>query len=327
MKVLITGGSGFLGSHVAQQLGAAGHEVRAMVRKTSDTRFLKTLPNVTLCEGTVEDRDSCFEASKGVEAIIHSAGLVKARAPAEFHRTNVEGTQNMLDAALGQGGAIKRFVLVSSLTTRASSPDGKRLPPDAPPRPVTAYGRSKLEAEQLALRTSEKLHVTAVRPTGIYGPRDREMLQLFQYAKMRVLPYIGRPEGKLTLIHGEDCARAIVLCLTADIPSGRAYDLDDGEIYSRADLAEGLENAVQKKAWVSFPLPNALVFGVGALSEVYGRVANKAVMLKREKVEELLQQWVGDSEPARKELGFKPQITWRDGAASTAQWYKANGWI
>jgi nucleoside-diphosphate-sugar epimerase len=144
---------------------------------------------------------------------------------------------------------------------------------------------------------------------------------------MRVLPYIGDPDGKLTLIHGEDCARGIALCLTADIPSGRGYDLDDGAIYSRADLAEGLENAMQKKAWVSFPLPNALVYAVAGLSQAYGRVANKAVMVKPEKIDELLQTWVGDSEPARKELGFKPQITWRDGAASTAQWYKANGWI
>lgn len=327
MKVLITGASGFLGSHVAQQLASAGHVVRAMVRRTSDTRFLKTLSGVTLCEGAVEDRDSCFEATKGMEAVIHSAGLVKARTPAEFQRTNIEGTQNMLDAALAQDGAIQRFVFVSSMTARAPSPDGRPLPLEAPPRPVTAYGRSKLEAERQVLRTKDKLHVTAVRPTGIYGPRDREMFQLFQYAKMRVLPYIGRPEGKLTLIHGEDCARAIVLCLAADIPSGRGYDLDDGQIYSRADLAEGLENAIGKKAWVSFPLPNALVYSVGMLGEAYGRAANKAVMLKREKVDELLQQWVGDSAPARKELGFEPKIFWREGAKSTARWYRDNGWL
>ena len=327
MKVLVTGASGFLGSHVAEQLVHQGHDVRAMVRKTSDTKFLRTLSKVTLCDGAVEDRDACFAACKGVEAIIHTAGLVKARATAEFHLTNVVGTQNMLDAALAESSAIKRFVLVSSLAARAPSPDGRPLPHDAEPRPVTAYGRSKLEAERIALRAKDNLHVTVVRPTGIYGPRDREMMQLFQYAAMRVLPFIGEPQGKLTLIHGEDCARAIVLCLKADIPSGKAYDLDDGAVYTRAELAEGLEEAMQKKAWLSFPIPNPVVYTVGFLSETYGRIANKAVMLKREKVSELLQQWVGDSQPARKDLGFEPLLLWREGAKATARWYKENGWL
>ncbi|MBI5537063.1 MAG: NAD(P)-dependent oxidoreductase [Deltaproteobacteria bacterium] len=327
MKVLVTGASGFLGSHVAEQLAKQGHEVRAMVRKTSDTKFLRVLPNVVLVEGAVEDRDACLAAAKDIDAVVHSAGLVKARTPAEFHLTNVVGTQNMLDAALAQGDAIKRFVLVSSLTARAPSPDGSPLPLDAEPRPLTAYGRSKLEAERLALRLKDKLHITVVRPTGIYGPRDREMMQLFQYAAMRVLPYMGDPQGKLTLIHGEDCARAIVLCLTAEIPSGRGYDIDDGAIYTRAELAEGLEGAMQKKAWVSFPIPDKIIYGVGLLSETYGRIANKAVMLKREKVTELLQQWVGDSAPARKELGFEARYRWSDGAKLTAAWYKENGWL
>jgi nucleoside-diphosphate-sugar epimerase len=328
MKVLVTGGSGFLGSHVAQQLADAGHEVRAMVRPTSDTRFLSGLQNVTLVQGAVEDRASCFAAcQQDLDAVVHCAGLVKARSEAEFRLTNVVGTQNMLDAAQAQSAAIKRFVSVSSLAARAPSPDGNPLAAEAPPGPVTAYGRSKLEAEKLALSVKDKLHVTVVRPTGIYGPRDREMLQLFQYAARRVLPLIGDPKGKLTLIHGADCARAIVLALCADIASGQAYDLDDGIVYTRAQLAEGLEQAIGKKAFVSFPIPTPLVRLVGFASETYGRIANKAVMLKGEKVEELLQQWVGDSQPARTQLKFVPTFGWNEGARETADWYYEHGWL
>jgi nucleoside-diphosphate-sugar epimerase len=327
MKVLVTGASGFLGSHIAEQLVDAGHEVLALVRKTSDTRFLRTLKNVSFVEGAIEDRDSCIAAAKQADAIIHSAGLVKARSEAEFRLTNVVGTQNMLDAALAAKDTIKRFVYVSSLTARAPSPDGRPLPIDAPTRPVTTYGKTKLESERAVLAEKDKLHVTVVRPTGIYGPRDKEMFQLFQYMNARVMPFIGDPDGKLTLIYGPDCARATIACLFADIPSGRAYDLDDGKIYTRRELSAGLEGAMHKKALIAFPIPNFVVQAVGAVSESYGRIANKAVMVTRQKVEELLSQWVGNSEEAHKELNFKPSVYWNEGAKVTAEWYIANGWL
>ena len=327
MKVLVTGGTGFLGSHVAQQLGEQGHEVRALVRQTSDTRFLQTLPAVTLVQGTLEDRDSCGRAMADVEAVIHCAALVKARSSAEFRLANVVGTQNMLDAALRAESPPKRFVFVSSLAARAPSPTGQPLSPDAEPEPVTTYGRTKLEAERAVLARKNDLHVTVLRPTAVYGPRDREMLQLFQYAQMRILPFIGDPKGKLTMIFGEDCARAVLRCLDAEIPSGRAYDLDDGCVYNRTELAEGLEHAIGKRALVRFPIPEPIVKSVGWLSEAYGRISDRAVMVTREKVDELLQQWVGDSKAAREELGFQPSVEWKEGAERTAEWYFANGWL
>lgn len=327
MKVLVTGGTGFLGSHVAQQLGELGHEVRCLVRKTSDTRFLQTLPAITLTEGAIEDRDSCRRAVEGMDAVIHCAGLVKARTPAEFRLTNVVGTQNVLEAALGAERRPGRFVFVSSLAARAPSPSGKPLSPDVEADPITTYGRTKLEAERAVLARKDDLHVTVVRPTAVYGPRDREMLQLFQYAQLRILPFVGDPRGKLTMIFGEDCARATIRCLDAEIPSGRAFDLDDGRIYSRVELAEGLERAVGKRALVRFPIPNPVVRSVGLVSEVYGRLTDRPVMVTREKVEELLQQWVGDSGPAREELGFQPSVQWDQGAERTAEWYFANGWL
>ncbi|MFW5738760.1 MAG: NAD-dependent epimerase/dehydratase family protein [Myxococcota bacterium] len=326
MKVLLTGGTGFLGSHIAQWLGEEGHEVRAMVRSTSDTRFLQTLPCVQLFEGAVEDRDGCRRAVEDVGAVIHCAGLVKARSPAEFRLTNVIGTQNILDAARTAEG-VDRFVLVSSLAARAPSLSGRPLAVDVEAAPVTTYGRTKLEAERAVLACKDDLHVTVVRPTAIYGARDREMLQLFQYAQMRILPFIGDPQGKLTMIYGEDCARATIRCLTVDLPSGRAFDLDDGRVYSRIELAEGLESALGRRALVRFPIPNPIVRTVGFVSEAYGRITNRPVMVTREKVEELLHQWVGDSSSARNELGFEPSVDWREGARRTADWYFANGWL
>src|ERR1043165_7104647 len=115
MKVLVTGGSGFLGSHVAEQLSKAGHTVRALVRKSSNRKFLSTLPNVELAEGTVEDKASVDEAMKGVDAVVHSAGLVKARGGTEVFACNTQGPANLLDAAIAHAPSLKRFVHVSSL--------------------------------------------------------------------------------------------------------------------------------------------------------------------------------------------------------------------
>lgn len=325
MKVLVTGGTGFLGSHIAQQLGELGHEVRALVRTTSDTRFLRTLPAVTLVEGTVEDRASCKSAVEGMDAVVHCAGLIKARSPAEFRLTNVIGTSNMLDAVAKQ--PTERFVFVSSLAARAPSRTGMPLPAEAAPSPVTTYGKTKLEAEQAVLARKGDMHVTVVRPTAVYGPRDREILQFFQLAERRALPFIGRPDGKLTMISGEDCARAIVACLSAKVPSGRAYDLDDGRVYDRRELIAGLETAVGKRALVRFPIPDPVVWTVGYLTEAFGRVTDRAVMVTREKVDELLQQWVGDSSAAFDDLGYGPCEAWPEGARRTADWYYANGWL
>src|SRR3954470_2428325 len=143
MKILLTGGSGFLGSYVAEQFTAAGHTVRALVRPRSDKRLLEKLPRVELAPGAVEDRASLGPAVAGVDAVVHVAGIVKARKPADFFEVNAQGTRNLVEAALAQGG-LKRFVYVSSLAAVGPSPDGKPVHEDAEPRPVTQYGRSKL---------------------------------------------------------------------------------------------------------------------------------------------------------------------------------------
>ena len=180
MRVLVTGASGFLGSHIAEQLSKEGHTVRALVRKSSNRRFLETLPGVEFAEGSVEDAAKVDLAAKGVDAIVHSAGLVKARNKDEFHATNVVGTTNLLAAGKAQGKKLKRFVFVSSLAAVGPSPDGRPVDGEREPNPVTHYGRSKLEAERAVRAAKGELPVTVIRPPLIYGPRDNESFAFFQ---------------------------------------------------------------------------------------------------------------------------------------------------
>lgn len=327
MTVLVTGGSGFLGSHVVEQLAKAGRPVRALVRKSSDTRFLRTLPNVELADGAVDDAESVARAMQGVSAVVHVAGLVKARSPEEFMRVNAGGTENMLAAAIACTPKPKRFVLVSSIAVAGPSDGGRAVEHDGTPRPVTHYGRSKLAAERAALAKKDELPITIIRPPAIYGPRDREILAFFKAIKVGVLPLLGSAQNKLSMTYGADCAAACIRAIDADVPSGSVFYVDDGEVHTMAEMIMLAEQALGRRAWLRVPLPKPVVLTAARASELYGRVTNRAVMLTRDKCNELFDQWVCDSTHTRKTLGWEPQVPFSEGVRRTVDWYKQAGWL
>ena len=327
MKVLVTGGSGFLGSHVAEQLSTAGHEVVALVRKSSNRKFLSTLKNVELAEGSVEDRASIDRAMKGVDAVVHSAGLVKARTEAAFFECNTQGTVNLLEAARAHAPGLKRFVHVSSLEACGPSLDGRPVPLDQE-HPVTAYGRSKLAAEKEVIARKDELPVVVLRPAAIYGPRDVEILEAFRAARKRQYPVIGDGTMLGCYTYGPDCARACVQAIDADIPSGGVYFVDDGEPLPMARamgelLHEALGTAPLVRFGVPFPVLRLASLGV----EAYGKVRGKAVMLTREKVKMLSHHWVCESQKTREDLKWTPEVSFPEGVRLTARWYQENGWL
>ena len=328
MRVLLTGGSGFVGSYVAEQLSALGHTVRALVRPRSDSKLLKTLQKVEFAAGAVEDRASLDSAVRGVDAVVHVAGLVKARSPREFFQVNTEGTQNLLAAAEAHANGLKRFVYVSSLSAIGPSADGKPVLDDASPRPVTQYGQSKLAAEQAVLAAKDRFPVTVIRPPLIYGPRDRETLAFFTSVKNGVLPVLGDGRNTLSVIYGEDCAAAVVRATLSNGLSGRAYFVDDGSVYVWRDALAEVEKAMGKRAFFRLGLPMPLVQVAAAASQLYGKVTRTAQMLTLDKVNELKQRhWVCEGSGARRDLGWHPRTNWADGVAKTVAWYRQCGWL
>jgi nucleoside-diphosphate-sugar epimerase len=328
MKVLVTGASGFLGSHVAEQLSKSGHAVRALVRKSSKVDFLKGLDGVELAYGAVEDAAAVTEAVKGVDAIVHSAGLVKARSPEEFHATNVEGTRNLLEAATKNAKGLKRFVFVSSLAAVGPSHDGTPVDGTQQTSPVTHYGRSKAEAERLVLAAKDQLPVVVLRPAAIYGPRDQEIFAFFQAVHRGVLPTVGKGDSTMSMIYGADAAEACIKAIDADVPSGSTYFLDDGEPHNFRAMIEQVEEALGKKAMLRLNLPMPVIYLAAVSSELYGKLSNKAVMLTRDKVNEIRQpHWVCSSEKTRRDLGWEPKTDLREGTRVTARWYRDNGWL
>lgn len=327
MKVLVTGASGFLGSHVVEQLAQRGDDVRVLLRKTSSRKHLEDVPRLDFAEGGVEDAASVERAAQGMDAVVHIAGIVKARNADEFFATNVGGTHNVLAAARATP-SVKRFVFASSQAVAGPSEDGSPVPIDREPRPMTQYGRSKLAGELAVLAEKERLHVVVVRPPLIYGPRDTATLEFFQWISRGVRLIYGDGTNTLSLVYASDCAAAFVRATTADVPSGSRYFVEDGKVHEWRDVVVEMERALGKRTFVRFGIPLSVVKGYAALSEAYGKITNQAVVVTRDKFNELSQRhWVCDSAAARKELGWEPKVSLRDGLERTARWYKQNGWL
>jgi nucleoside-diphosphate-sugar epimerase len=326
MRVLLTGGSGFLGSFVAEQLAADGHVVRALVRPRSDRRVLERLGGIEFAPGAIEDPASLGPAVDGADAVVHVAGIVKARRPSEFFEVNTQGTKNLLEAAAGRG--VGRFVYVSSLAAVGPSLDGTPVPDDVEPRPVTHYGRSKLEAERAVLAAKDRIHVTVVRPPLIYGPRDRETLAFFTSVRNGVLPMTGDGTNTLSVVYVADCAAAIVRALTVQGASGRTYFVDDGSVYVWREALAHIESALGRRAFVRFGMPMGVVKVAAAATQLWGKVTNTAQMLTLDKVNELTQpHWVCSGAGARRDLGWEPRVNWAQGVQEAVKWYRAEGWL
>ncbi len=327
MKVLVTGASGFLGSHVAEQLCAQGHRVRALVRATSKVDFLKTLDGLEFAYGAIEDRASLDEAMQGIEAVIHSAALVKARNAEEFKRINVDGTRYLLEAVKALGTPFKRFVFVSSLAAVGPSQDGTPVDATAA-NPVTHYGRSKLAAERVVLQAAGEVRSVILRPPMIYGPRDQEALAFFKAVSNRVLPFFGDGSSTMNVVYGADAATACIKALDAEVPSGAAYFVHDGRIYVWKQMLEEVERVVGKRALLRFGLPFPVVHVVALFSEAFGKLTGQAVMMTRDKLNELkAPHWVSDSSDTRRDLNWSPETDWAAGIRLSLEWYRQAGWL
>jgi nucleoside-diphosphate-sugar epimerase len=326
MNVLVTGASGFLGSHVAQQFAADGHSVRLLLRKTSSRRFLSAFAYEE-APGDVTDPATLAAAVEGVDAVVHAAGLTKARNEAEFRAVNGEGTANLVRASQ-QSASVKRFVYVSSLAAHGPSQDGTPRPPDAPAAPVSAYGRGKLAGE-LAVRNSTLASRAVIfRPPVIYGPRDPALVPFFRLARFRVAPLLMGGHNRISIVYAEDAARAIVQAITAEADvGGKIYSPEDGRVHTWRDLLAAIEEAVGRRA-LRLSAPRWAFSAAALASEVFGFAARRAVTLTRDKVREMAQRhWVCSSDDLRQDLDWAPLVDIRQGAKLTAESYRRQRWI
>jgi nucleoside-diphosphate-sugar epimerase len=326
VKVLVTGASGFLGSHVAEALAADGHDVRVLIRRTSSRAFL-AFP----CEeavGDLADPASLPAAVAGADAVIHAAGLVKARTEREFETVNACGTANLLGAIERHAPDLKRFIYISSLAAHGPSEDGLPRPVDAPPRPLTAYGRSKLAGEDLTRASAVAGRAVIFRPPVIYGPRDPALVPFFRLARFRLAPLLMGGHNRVSTVYVDDVAKAVALASTAEAPvSGKTYCPEDGAVHTWRDLLSAIEDANGHRA-LRIHAPRWAFSAAALASEAFGFLARRPVSLTREKVDEMSRtHWVCSGDSLRRDLGWAPGTGIYEGVRLTREWYRRHGWI
>lgn len=324
VKVLITGANGFVGSRLCRRLLNDGYNVVAGIRDGCEVSLIEEL-NLEYRFGDVTDTDSLRKMVRGVDYIVHNAGVVKASDPNIFFKINRDGVRNIIEAAMLEPD-LKKFILISSLSAAGPSQYGEPRTEDMPAEPMTAYGRSKLEGEKEVLKHTDKINSVILRPSGVYGPGDKEMLAFFQALNNRIKPYLGNLKRRIQLVHADDLAFAVSCALKSETESGSIYFVAESNSYSYYQLVRHLRRAVGR-AGLPIYLPAWLLKAVAGMSERVMKMLGKTPMFTVEKAGEILVNWEVSVARAEKELGFKSQVDFPDGAVQTVQWYREEGWL
>ena len=319
---LVTGGTGFVGSHLIEALLGRGDRVRALVRSPAKAEALG-FSGVEWLPGDLDDRPALDRASRGAEVIYHAAGLVAVRSDAEGMAANRDGTERLIDSARDTGA---RVVFVSSLAAGGPSEPGRPASGNETSHPVTAYGRSKLAAE--AVVRSGPLPWVIVRPPTVYGPRDRELFRVFRgIARYGVAPVFGRGEQQLSLVYATDLAQAIVAAGTVAGAAGQTFCPAHPEVVTSSELVRAIAEAARRRLRIiriPVPIGRIMLHATGAVAGLTGRTT----LLNRDKGNEFFAPaWTCDPTPFERISGWRAAFDLPAGAAATFQWYRQAGWL
>ena len=325
-KILVTGATGFVGSHLVDQLIEHKRSVRCLVRKSSNLRYLND-PRIELAYGGLDNTTDWDEALEDVDVIYHVAGATFARRAQDYFTVNHQGTEALVAEALKRRNQIKRFVHISSLAAVGPARNGQPVDEDTTPAPITPYGRSKLMSEEAVRVVADLVPITIVRPPAVYGPRDYGVLEFFKAVKGGMFPMIGRRDKRVSLVHARDLAGGIILAGESERAIGRTYFISSEDDYSMLAVAD-LIAALMRKRLRTITIPRAVAYSMAIAAEAGAALLGKPPVINRDKVTDLSQTgWTCSIERAKSELGYNPQVPIEDGLRETITWYKNEGWL
>ena len=329
MKILITGASGFIGSFIVEEALKRGFETWAAVRKSSSREWLKD-ERIHFIELNLSSKAQLTEQlrDKDFDYVVHAAGVTKCLNKADFHRINTEGTKNLAEALLEVKMPLKRFVFVSSLSIFGAIKEQEpyeEIRESDTPQPNTEYGRSKLEAEQFLATTT--LPYIILRPTGVYGPREKDYFIMAKSIKGHSDFAVGYKRQDITFVYVQDVVQAVFLALEKG-ENGRKYFLSDGLVYQSTTFSDLIHEELGRPWWIRITAPVWVLRIVTFFGEYVGRMTGKVTALNNDKYNILKQRnWRCDIQPAIDELGYQPKYDLKQGVKETIKWYKDNRWL
>ena len=334
MKILITGASGFIGSFIVEEALRRGFETWAAVRGSSSKAYL-TDPRIHFIELNLSSEQQLMEQLRGqtFDYVVHAAGVTKCIDKRDFRRINTEGTIHLVNALLNLKMPLRRFVYISSLSVfgaiREQQPYEEIRETDTP-QPNTEYGRSKLEAERWldALHSQQPdFPYVVLRPTGVYGPRERDYFMMAKSIKQHSDFAVGFQRQDITFVYVTDVVQAVFLAMEKG-QTGRKYFLSDGQVYQSSTFSDLIHEELGRPWWIRITAPVWVLRVVTFFGEHIGRMTGKISALNNDKYNILRQRnWRCDIQPAINELGYHPEVLLPEGVRQSIKWYKENKWL
>lgn len=332
-SILITGANGFIGSFLVKAALKKGYRVTAGIRPTSDLSYLKELPINYLVmnlsnKASIANALMQYVTKNGYfDFIIHNAGITNSIRKQEFNKINYQYTKNIVNVLIDCQCVPEKFVYISSLSSYGPLHEESLQPirENDLPKPATLYGKSKLKAEQF-LTSKTEFPYLIFRPTGVYGPYEKDYLMMCKMINRNIETYIGTSSQILTFIYVKDLAQLIMKALDSNI-SRKSYFVTDGNHYTALEFSSIIKTILGKKTIrVVFPSPiaQAIAFVLEKISWISGNTPT----LNTEKMKEISRRhYLCDSSPIFNDFAFEPEYSLTHGLEETIAWYKQEKWL
>lgn len=326
-KAFVTGGTGFIGSHLVEALLHRGFEVHCLVR--TRRKWLDGLPIVPVVS-ELEDSPAVRDALEGADVVYHVAGVTRATDWATFEKANVEAPLLLLDLVGELAPDVSRVVITSSLAAVGACPTGI-ADEKTPLHPVSAYGRSKALMEEAVQRRRNEADFppfTIIRPPSVYGPREADIYTFFQTVSRGIVPVVGSgSEPAVTLVHVRDLVKGMIAAAESDAAIGGTYFLGTDHPHSWNEIRDVATGVLGRKA-VTVRVPERLILPVGAIAELAGRLTGSYPPLNREKAREIRHACkMCSSGKASRDFGYRAEVGLEEGIRETIRWYQQEGWL
>jgi dihydroflavonol-4-reductase len=323
MKAFITGGTGFIGSHLIEFLLDKGIEIYALIRDPNNLKWLRGL-HINLLEG---DLFSIPPIPADIDIIFHIAGFTKASKSADYYTVNQQGTASLFQSLQSQKVLPKKVIYLSSIAAAGPSFEKKPVNEDDPAHPTTPYGKSKLMGELEALNFKNVYRVVIVRIGAVFGPRDRDFLHYLNFIKKGILPSLSSQQRLLSLCYIKDLIHALDLCSQKELESGEIINIADPRPYSWDEFGKAAGRAMGKTL-KRVRIPGFVLYAGALISEIRGRVSRKPSIFDRDKYREMKETaWIADVRKAAEKLSFSPQYSLQEAIQETIDWYLKHNWL